>query len=43
MHLRGVIKQCEGCFEEHALLQEMSVLLAEVVALEEQARAAQQQ
>ena len=41
MHLRGVIKQCEGCFEGHVLLEEMGMLLAEVVALEEQSRAAQ--
>ena len=37
MHLRGVLKQCEGAFGEHALQREMGDLLEEVLALEQRA------
>ena len=39
MHLRGVLKQCEGTFGEHAKWAEMDALLREVTALEEAALA----
>ena len=40
MHLRGVLKQCEGSFSSHEMFAEMQGLLDEVTRREEQAAAA---
>lgn len=39
MHLRGVIKQCEPSFAEHAMLIEMKDLLDNVACMEERVTA----
>jgi len=40
MHLRGVLKQCEASFSEHASWQELAALMQQVTALEDEALAA---